>query len=161
MWSSLPLLEVCKAIFICAHLYSRHLQVPFPGTMNSRVAWKFGMVIPFSYVWWEWYLDLDVLTEQAEDTTWGQQDWTEWARLFENPEETRVKMVGIESAQSRDKGKAMLATVLFLKNQNLNYKHDHHPWFEWILCTLPHSSIGTVIPLCGSVMGQSPPGWNN
>lgn len=51
VWSSLPLLEVCKAIFICAHLYSRHLQVPFPGTMNSRVAWKFGMVIPFSYVW--------------------------------------------------------------------------------------------------------------
>lgn len=75
------------------------------------------MVIPFSYVWWERYLVLDVLTEQAEDTTWGQQDWTEWASygLFENPEETWVKMVDIESAQSRDKGKAMLATVLFLK----------------------------------------------
>lgn len=80
------------------------------------------------------------------------------SKALREPRRTRVKMVGIESAQSRDKGKAMLATVLFLKNQNLNYKHDHHPWFEWILCTLPHSSIGTVIPLCGSVMGQSPPG---
>lgn len=171
--------NVCKAIFICTHLYSRHLQVSFPGTMNSRVAWQFGMAIPFSYVWWGWYLVRDVLAKQAEVSTWGQQDWTEWASygLLENPEGTQVKMVGIESAQSRDKGKTMLATVLFLKNQYLNYKHDYHSWFEWILSTPPQppqsSYIGTVIPLCGcvnrgvqwevfrSLIGQSPPGWNN
>lgn len=153
--------NVCKAIFICIHLYSRHLHVSFPGTMNSRVAWQFGMAIPFSYVWWGRYLVRDVLAEQAEVSTWGQQDRTEWASygLLENPEGTQVKMVGIESAQSRDKGKTMLATVLFLKNQYLNYKHDYHSWFEWILSTPPQppqsSYIGTVIPLCDSVGQRS------
>ena len=49
LWSSLPLFEGVQDQF--THYYSSHLQVSFPETVTSRVAWQFGMLMPFSYVW--------------------------------------------------------------------------------------------------------------